>query len=216
MLSSRVAAPVSTGRPLREHVQAVLGCTACELHRERTTPVIGDGPADARLVVVGVVPRRHEDLQGLALAGGPRNVLDHALRAAGIDPDGVRLTTVVRCRPPDDRAPTAAEVRTCSAHLRAELDLVSPEVIVTLGAFPTAVVLGRPVPFERVAGYRLDVRQGVTLIPTYHPTEAVRGAPPAGSALRRDLATARAVLDGRMKTGAQALEELRSRLSAGG
>ena len=216
MLSSRTAPAVPAARALREHGQAIHDCTACGLHRERTTPVIGDGPHDARLVVVGVVPRRHEDLQGLALAGGARNVLDHALAEAGFDPSGVRVTSVVRCRPPDDRPPTPDEVRTCAGHLSTELDLVAPVVVVTRGSFATSVVLGHPVPFERVAGYRLDVRGGVTLIPTYHPTEAVRGAPPAGSALRRDLATAKAVLDGRMKTGAEALADLRSRLASGG
>ena len=214
-MSSRTAS-TSAARALRDHAQVVLSCTDCGLHRERSTPVTGDGPAAARLVIVGVVPRRHEDLQGLALAGGARNVLDHALMEAAIDPEEVRVTSVVRCRPPDDRAPAPDEVRTCATHLRSELDLVGPEVIVTLGAFATAVVLGRPVPFERVAGYRLDVRDGVTLIPTHHPLQAARGGPTVGSALRRDLVTAKAVLDGRMKTGAEALADLRSRLAAGG
>jgi uracil-DNA glycosylase len=203
-------------RTPREHVRAVEGCTACSLHTERTTPVAGDGPVDARLVVVAAVPRRHEDLQGRALAGAGRNVLDNALVGAGLVPDEVRVTSVLRCRPLDDREPTPDEVRSCVGHLRAELAMVSPEVIVSLGAFATSVLLGRPVPLERVAGYRLDILQGVTLVPTYHPRDVVRGVPQAASALRRDLAVARAVLEGRMKPGAEALADLRSRLVADG
>ncbi len=214
--STGTTAPPPAVRTPREHIRAVKTCTACSLHTERMTPVVGDGPIDARLVVVAAIPRRHEDLQGRALAGAGRNVLDSALMSAGLVPAEVRVTSVMRCRPLDDREPTSDEVRACNAHLREELAMLSPEVIVSLGAFATSVLLGRPVPFERVAGYRLDVLQGVTLVPTYHPRDAVRGDPQAASALRRDLAVARAVLDGRMKTGAQALADLRSRLVADG
>lgn len=203
-------------RTSREHIRAVESCTACSLHTERTAPVTGDGPVDARLVVVAAVPRRHEDLQGRALAGAGRNVLDTALVGAGLVPDEVRVTSVMRCRPVDDREPTPDEVRSCAGHLRAELAMLSPEVIVSLGAFATSVLLGRPVPLERVAGYRLDILQGVTLVPTYHPRDVVRGVPQAASALRRDLTVARAVLEGRMKSGAEALADLRSRLVADG
>jgi uracil-DNA glycosylase len=164
------------------------------------------------LVVIAPAPRRHEDLQGRALAGGPRNVLDAAIIEAGLDPGEVRVTSVVRCRPPDDRAPSMAEIRACAPHLEAELELLAPEVVVTLGALATSVLLGRPVPFERVVGFRLDVRSGTTLIPTHHPLDALRGDKRATNGLRRDLGVAAAVLDGRMKSGAAARDELRARL----
>ena len=215
--SSVGAAPaVRPHRTPREHARAVHDCTACALHGERNVAAAGDGPVDARLVIVGLVPRRHEDLQGTALAGASRNVLDAALVHAGFRPDEVRVTSLVRCRPLDDRAPTTEEVRSCSPHLSAEFDMVGPEVIIGLGGWVTAALLGRPVPFERVAGYRLDIRQGVTLIPTHHPVDVVRGVPQAATAIRRDLCVARAVLDGRMGTGAEALSQLRSRLVAQG
>ncbi len=203
-------------RSARGHDRAVKQCGACGLYSDRTHPVVGDGPRDARLVVVTDHPRRHEDVHGQALAGSARNVLDEALLHAGLDPAGVRRTAVVRCRPPGDRTPSPEEIGTCAVHLDGELDLVGAEVIVTLGALATSVLLGRPVPLERVAGYRLDVRGGVTLIPTFHPSEVVRGVPAAAVALRRDLGVAKAVLDGTMGTGAQARSELRARLAARG
>jgi len=208
------AAADAARRAVRDHSRVVRECTSCGLHRDRITPVVGDGPVDARLMVVGIAPRRHEDLQGLALAGGARNVLDEALTHAGIAADEVRVTTVVRCRPVHDRPPTRDEIVSCARHLFAELDLVRPEVVVSLGELATSVLLGRPVPLDRVAGYRLDVRQGVTLVPTYHPSEVVRGVSEAARAIRRDVAVAKAVLDGRMATGAQALSDLRARLPA--
>ena len=176
--------------------------------------MVGEGPFDARLMIVGSKPRRHEDLQGKPFAGGTGNVLDQAMKVAGLDRQDVYLTTLVKCRPEDDRAATAEEVEACAQHFRTQLQRVRPEVIVTLGSFATSVLLRRPMSIERVAGYRLDLR-GVTLIPTYHPADAVRGVPQAAVTLRRDLSAAKAVLDGRLPTGAQTLAEVRSRAAVG-
>jgi uracil-DNA glycosylase len=206
--------PLAPLRSLRELERRVSGCRSCELHRGRTTPVVAEGPVDAELLVVAPAPRRHEDLQGRPLAGAAANVLDHAFHEAGILRSDVHLAATVRCRPPDDRAPTADEVAACAGHLHAHIALVAPRVIVALGEEVTASLLGRRVPLARVAGYRLDVLRGITLIPTYHPTDAVRGLPPAATSLRRDLRTAKAVLDGRLRTGAETLADLRSQMAA--
>jgi uracil-DNA glycosylase len=202
-------------RSARELERRIDGCRACDLHRDRGRPVISEGPIDADLMVVGDVPRRHEDLQGRPFAGAAANVLDNALADAGLLRDQVHATTIVRCRPPDDREPSAAEIATCLPHLHAQVALVQPRVIVALGAVTTAVLLGRVVPLERIAGYRLDVLQGITLVPTYHPNDVVRGVPQAATAVRRDLGVAKAVLDGRLPTGAQTLADLRSRRGLG-
>ncbi len=197
-------------RVLQDHARAIVDCTACALHTGRTTPIVGEGPLDARLAIVGLAPRAHEDLQGRALAGGARNVLDHALRSVGVDPASVRLTSVIRCRPADDRTPSDAELRACAQHLRRELELVDPEVVVALGASTASVLLGAPLSLERVAGYRLDALDGRTVIPTYHPADVVRGVPQAAPSLTRHLAVAKAVLDGRLATGAQVRAEART------
>jgi uracil-DNA glycosylase len=189
----------------RELAGAVAACTACELAGHRTTPVTGEGPLDAELVVVASVPRSHEDLQGRPVAGAARNVLDHGMRRVGLDPAAVRLTTAVRCRPKDDEPPSEAQIAACSVHLRAELELVRPRVIVTLGALATAAVLRRSVPLATVAGYRLEALDGTaTLVPTYEPSAVVRGDRGAAAVFDRHLAVAHAVLTGKLTTGAQA------------
>lgn len=204
------AAPV---RSLRELERSVRGCTACELHEHRQTAVVGQGTTAARLMLIGSVPRRHEDLQGKPFAGATGNVLDNLLGEVGLTPDECYRTTLVKCRPADDGPAPAVSVEACSAHLDAQLRLVAPEVVVALGTFATSVLLRRQVPVERVAGYRLDIRDGITLIPTYHPVDVVRGVPQAAASMRRDLAAGRAVLDGRLSTGAEAVAELRSRMA---
>jgi uracil-DNA glycosylase len=208
---SSPTAPDAPVRTLRELERAVQSCTACELHAGRITPVVGQGTDAARVMLVGSVPRRHEDLQGKPFAGATGNVLDNLLGEVGLAPEECYRTTVVKCRPADDEPAPLASVEACAIHLDAQIRLVEPEVIVSLGAFTTSVLLRRQVPIERVAGYRLDIRSGITLIPTYHPVDVVRGVPQAAAAMRRDLAAARAVLDGRLSTGAEALAELRAR-----
>jgi uracil-DNA glycosylase len=189
----------------RDLAAAIASCTACELAEHRTTPVIGEGPLDAELVVVASVPRAHEDLQGRPVAGAARNVLDHGVRRVGLDPAALRLTTVVRCRPRDDEPPSEAQIAACVVHLHAELDLVRPRVIVTLGALATAAVLRRSVPLSTVAGYRLEALDGTaTLVPTYEPSAVVRGDRIAAAVFDRHLAVAHAVLTGKLTTGAQA------------
>lgn len=211
--TSARAAPADAVRTLRELERAVHACTSCGLHRDRVTPVVGQGTEAARVMLLGSVPRRHEDLQGKPFAGATGNVLDNLLGEVGLTPQECYRATVVKCRPRDDGPAPAASVEACATHLDAQIRLVEPEVIVSLGAFATSVLLRRQVPIERVAGYRLDVRDGITLIPTYHPVDVVRGVPQAAASMRRDLAAARAVLDGRLSTGAEAVAELRSRMA---
>lgn len=215
-MSTSPAAPASAEatpvRTLRELDRAVRSCTSCGLHKDRGTPVVGQGTDAARVMLVGSVPRRHEDLQGKPFAGATGNVLDNLLGEVGLTPEECYRTTVVKCRPRDDEPAPAASVEACSTHLDAQVRLVDPEIIVSLGTFTTRVLLRREVSIERVAGYRLDIRDGITLIPTYHPVDVVRGVPQAAASMRRDLAAARAVLDGRLSSGAEAVAELRSRM----
>jgi uracil-DNA glycosylase family 4 len=212
--ATRVAEAEVRQQRERDLVTSVIACTACSLATGRgvgSAPVVGEGPLDADLVVVASVPRAHEELQGRALAGGARNLLDHSLERVGLDPGAVRITSAVRCRPVDDRAVTPAEVAACATHLHAELELVAPRVVVSLGAVAAAAVLRRPLPLARAAGYRLEALDGAaTLVPTYDPAAIVRGDRVGGGLLVRHLAVAAAVLEGRLISGAQALADARA------
>lgn len=110
------------------------------------------------------------------MLGRPRRVLDELLREAGIDPDGVFRTSVLLCRPPDNRDPTPGELERCRTHLLAQLDPVGPRVICTLGSVATRVLRGVADPILRVRGrtevVELDGRR-LRVLPLLHPAAAL-------------------------------------------
>jgi DNA polymerase len=174
---------------------AIRQCQRCPLGDDRTNAVLDSGSANARILLLGGAPGRSEDLTGQPFSGASGNVVTRALAAVGLDRDDVLLSNVVRCRPPDDRAPVGLELETCHPWLLEEVALHRPEVVLTLGALPAATLLRRRVPVERIAGHRLRLWDGTWLVPTHDPMDAVRGNAKVAAALRRDLRTALRLLD---------------------
>lgn len=201
-------------RSWRELERAASGCTLCRLCEGRTKVVFGDGAQDADVVVIGDAPGRTEDLLGRPFVGAAGNLLDNLLLDAGFDRDSVYVTTVVKCHP-RDQAPDQDVVDACSPYLVEQLAHIRPKVIITLGPVATGLLLQRPVPLDKVAGFRFDVFDGVTLVPTHHPASVIKGNQTVVASIRRDLMTARAVLEGRLSTGAEAMAELRARRDLG-
>lgn len=186
--------------PWDELAEQAAGCTRCRLHEGRGVVVFGDGPPDADLMMVGEGPGRAEDLKGLPFAGALGNVIANVLSDGGLTREEVYLTTVVKCRPPGERPPRDDEIATCAPYLWQQIAHVDPQVVLGMGEVAASLLLGRPVPLDKLAGYRFDVR-GRVVIPTYHPALVLRGNPRASRGLRRDVRTASAVLAGRLPDG---------------
>ena len=137
----------------------VLECTRCEeLCASRSRIVNGVGPTDAELLFVGEAPGRQEDETGEPFVGRSGDVLTGALRDRGFARRDVRITNCVRCRPPENRDPTADERANCRRFLDREIDAVAPDVIVTLGKVPSEHLLERSVAVTTEAGSLSDVR----------------------------------------------------------
>jgi len=153
-----------------------LDVTSCErcpaLCESRSRIVNGVGPADADLVLVGEAPGAKEDEGGEPFVGRSGTVLDDALRDAGLDRSDVRITNCVRCRPPENRDPTADELNNCREYLSAELDRLDPELVVTLGKVPSEHLLDRSVAVTEAAGDVFDARvdgESYRLLVCVHP-----------------------------------------------
>jgi len=155
----------------------VRACTRCPLHETRTQAVFGNGNADADLMFVGEAPGMHEDQQGIPFVGRAGQLLDELLREVGLSREEVFVCNVLKSRPPGNRDPQPDEISTCRPYLDAQVELIEPRVICTLGNFATKLltrsqrgitsVRGRPQ--EHQIGGRL-----VRIYPILHPAAALR------------------------------------------
>jgi uracil-DNA glycosylase family 4 len=147
-------------------------CVRCPLHEGRRNAVPGEGPGNARIMLIGEAPGREEDLQGRPFAGRAGKVLDDVLREAGLRRQDIFITSVVKCRPPRNRVPRKGEVATCvAAHLRRQIEVISPDIICLLGGVAVGALLGAT-PLSLVRGRPL--RREHVFLPTYHPAAAGR------------------------------------------
>ena len=160
-------------------------CTACpELAAARQHVVVGDlPPGRPRFVLVGEAPGATEDETGRPFVGRSGALLDELLGAAGLNRAEAAVLNVVKCRPPGNRTPKAAEVARCSGWLNRQLELLDAPVVVALGLSAAKWFLGRRTVLAGARGRAHDVG-GRAVWATYHPSAAIRfgpnGAPRAG------------------------------------
>lgn len=180
---------------------AATTCVACpELAAARRTVVVGDVPAGARprLALIGEAPGATEDQTGRPFVGRSGTLLDELLGDAGLNRADAAVLNVVKCRPPGNRTPTAAEIARCSGWLRRQLQLLDPPVMVALGLSAATWFLGPRTVLAQVRGRPHSI-DGRAVWATYHPSAAIRfgprGAPRA--ALAADLLAVAASLRAR-------------------
>jgi uracil-DNA glycosylase family 4 len=171
--------------------QQIRACTRCpELAATRQTVVVGSGPADARLVLVGEAPGAQEDQTGLPFVGRSGQLLDRLLAEAGLPRVQVAVLNTVKCRPPANRVPSRLESASCRPWTERQLEQLQPALVVTLGLSATTWFLGRTT--LTAARGRVHEVGARWVLPTYHPAAALRGGPNGEPLrlLREDLALA--------------------------
>jgi uracil-DNA glycosylase family 4 len=152
--------------------QEVKACTLCGLHVGRTRAVPGEGPADAKIMLIGEGPGYHEDRQGRPFVGPSGQFLDELLAMAGLKRSDVFIGNVVKCRPPQNRDPQPDEVATCTeTYLFRQIEAIDPKVIVTLGRFSMTLFL----PGEKISRIHGQPRtvNGRLIVPMLHPAAAL-------------------------------------------
>jgi DNA polymerase len=160
-------------------------CSRCKLHKERNKIVFGDGSPNAKLVFVGEGPGADEDAQGLPFVGRAGRLLTQMIEAMGLQRKEVYICNVVKCRPPENRAPEPDEVAACSPFLLRQIDVLNPQVIVCLGAVAAKTLLNTTRGISSFRGEWLEWR-GRKLMATYHPAYLLRN-PPAKADVWKDL-----------------------------
>jgi DNA polymerase len=179
---------------LAEVQREARACVRCPLSHGRTQVVFGVGDPRADLMFVGEAPGQQEDLQGEPFVGRSGQLLDRLVfEEMGLTRDRFYIANTVKCRPPGNRDPEAAEVAACRPWLETQVDLIDPKVVVTLGNFAAKLLLGTAEGITRLRGRAYPFRRGV-LVPTYHPAAVLRGAGGLTAQMRADLVRAKRYL----------------------
>ena len=193
------AAPVPDRPSLDALREAIGGCRACELWADATQPVMGEGRAGARLMLVGEQPGDREDIEGHPFVGPAGKILDQALQAAGIAREDAYVSNVVkhfrhqrRGQRRIHQTPERSHVAACRPWLEAELAVVGPQALVLLGATAAQALLGPQIRIGRDRGAPQDSALAPLVTLTAHPSSILRAdadqREAAMSALIADLA----------------------------
>ncbi|MGQ0849254.1 MAG: uracil-DNA glycosylase [Actinomycetota bacterium] len=177
-------------------------CTRCRLASTRTQVVFGVGDPQADLMLIGEAPGYNEDQQGEPFVGAAGQLLNRLLSAIGMTREDVYIANVIKCRPPNNRDPQQDEIDSCKDYLRGQIQLVDPQVVVSLGNFASKLLLRTDMGITKLRGRTYPWWQGRVLIPTYHPAAALRSGERLLGEMQQDFDLARL-----------ALEESRSRKS---
>lgn len=163
---------VDKATQLAEIAKKIASCQKCRLCEKRLKTVPGDGNPDAEVLFIGEGPGKSEDLQGKPFVGAAGKFLNVMLESIGWNRSDVFIANVVKCRPPENRDPQPDEVEACYPHLAAQLEIIQPKLICTLGRHS----MNRFLPGLRISeahGNPKRRKDGMIFLPLYHPAAAL-------------------------------------------
>ncbi|MFW6133241.1 MAG: uracil-DNA glycosylase [Planctomycetota bacterium] len=172
--------PQDKARALDELAEQVRGCDRCGLCGSRKNVVFGEGDPDADLVFIGEAPGVEEDRRGRPFVGRAGELLTRMIQAMGLSREEVYIANILKCRPPNNRSPSADEIAACWDHLVAQLSLIRPKVIVTMGNPASKTMLDTSTGITRLRGQFHALPPigeglgGTCVMPTFHPAYVLR------------------------------------------
>ena len=149
-------------------------CVKCSLSTTRQNVVFGRGNPDAELFIIGEGPGQQEDEQGLAFVGRAGKMLDAAFSAVGLDTNkDCYVSNIVKCRPPNNRKPSTAEIEACMPWLNEQVNLLKPKIIILAGSTAVQSFLGINEPISKIRGQWIE-RDNIKYMPIFHPSYLLR------------------------------------------
>ena len=149
-------------------------CTSCNLSKTRKNVVVGKGNESAHVVIIGEGPGEQEDITGLPFVGRAGKMLDIALSSVDIDPlEDCYITNIVKCRPPNNRKPSAAESEACMPWLNEQINLLKPKIIILAGSTAVQSFLGINEPISKIRGQWIE-KDNIKYMPIFHPSYLLR------------------------------------------
>ncbi len=175
-LKSGSRRPVSVNKETAmKHLREEIGdCKRCKLEKKRTHIVFGEGNPDARLMFIGEAPGREEDIQARPFVGEAGMLLTRLIEKMGLKREEVYIANIVKCRPPMNRDPEKDEMEQCTGFLERQIDIIRPDIIMTLGRIAVSTLTGNEkLKITMIRGKVFDYR-GIPLVPTFHPAYLMR------------------------------------------
>ena len=159
-------------KELKDLGVTISNCRLCELHKSRTNTVPGEGASDAKLFFIGEAPGAKEDETGRPFVGRSGKLLTTMIEEIGLTREDVFISSILKCRPPNNRTPKQSERETCMPYLEKQMEVIKPRVIVLLGGTAISSMVG-PWKVTETHGTFFEA-QGRTYFMTFHPAAALR------------------------------------------
>ncbi len=148
-------------------------CRKCALGQTRKKLVFGQGSSSPPIMFIGEGPGADEDNQGEPFVGRAGRLLTKMISAIGIEREDTYITNIVKCRPPENRNPTPAEISCCLPIIKQQIEILNPKLIVTLGNIPTKTFIPDALGITKARG-KIKQYEKWTLFPTFHPSYLLR------------------------------------------
>lgn len=156
----------------KELFKSIKNCAKCDLSKHRKMAVPGEGNLSAKVAFVGEAPGSKEDMTGRPFVGQAGKYLNQLLDEIKLPRVSIFITNIVKCRPPGNRNPSMVEIETCFPYLKAQLELIKPKIICTLGNFAFKVIIGADKSVSSVHG-KFFKKGNLCFFSTYHPAAAL-------------------------------------------
>jgi len=159
---------------LKKNIQLIKNC---ELKKNATNLVFGDGNIDAKIMIIGEGPGAQEDSEGIPFVGRAGKLLDKMLEAIQLDRDKVYISNVVNYRPPANRRPTEDEIKKYLPYLKTHIEIINPKILILLGSTALTALVGNIEVISKARGKWLNQEIGKAkpwIIASFHPAFLMR------------------------------------------
>lgn len=165
--------PTDKDRELRELRHEIGDCERCKLSKARKNIVFGEGNTSAPIMFIGEAPGREEDIEGRPFVGEAGKLLTSLITKMGFQREELYIGNIVKCRPPLNRDPEEDEINTCLPFIKRQIEIISPEVIISLGRISAQTLISTKTLISKLRG-RFYNYEGIPLMPTFHPAYLLR------------------------------------------
>jgi DNA polymerase len=178
---------------MEKNIESINNCKKCELWKTRKNPVIGEGSLNAKILIIGEAPGYNEDIQKRPFVGKAGKILDDIIKSIGLNRDQVYIANILKCRPPNNRNPLKTEIESCSEYLNKQIEIIKPNIILTLGNFASSYIFEKfGLKYDKISNvhgklFHITTLIGnISIIPLYHPAVATYN-PNTKSTLIKDI-----------------------------